>query len=276
MRCLAELDVGGRRAGLLIFVTDCLAIILLRLKNRVVFDEANCSAPCQARKMCLPKSCHNDFYLRCILLIQYRYHLSLIKSVSQQLTCDMCETYPGNMLMMLWRHCPFTRYATFRVAHAPGMPGTFSLPPLVSDPYMHHDTCVTHVLWCMMGSLTSSFLWSRWRGKRPQHSQCMHNPKFYVSGKRLKGEENHFLQRAQTHLELVNRNRKDYIRVPGHLLFSYYFIFSPLFHTTSYFSFFLPKPPINSSFLGMQKKCTSKNMHLPHKMCIMIIACAYK
>ena len=26
--------------------------------------------------------------------------------------------------------------------------------PLVSDPGMHHDTCVTQVLWCMLGSLT--------------------------------------------------------------------------------------------------------------------------
>ena len=26
--------------------------------------------------------------------------------------------------------------------------------PLVSDPGMHHDTCVTHVPWCMSGSLT--------------------------------------------------------------------------------------------------------------------------
>ena len=46
------------------------------------------------------------------------------------------------------------------------------------------------------------------------------------------------------------------------------------------FSFFLLKPPINSSFLRNAKKqkekCTSKNMLLPHNMCIMIIACAYK
>ena len=27
--------------------------------------------------------------------------------------------------------------------------------PLVSDPAMHHGTCVTHVPWCMSGSLTS-------------------------------------------------------------------------------------------------------------------------
>ena len=26
--------------------------------------------------------------------------------------------------------------------------------PLVSNPSMHHDTCVTHVPWCMLGSLT--------------------------------------------------------------------------------------------------------------------------
>ena len=43
--------------------------------------------------------------------------------------------------------------------HAPGMPGTFFLPPtsgkpLVSDPGMHCGTCVTHVPWCMSGSLT--------------------------------------------------------------------------------------------------------------------------
>ena len=26
--------------------------------------------------------------------------------------------------------------------------------PLVTDPGMHHGTCVTHVLWCILGSLT--------------------------------------------------------------------------------------------------------------------------
>ena len=45
------------------------------------------------------------------------------------------------------------------------MAGTFSPPQRVSDPDMHHGTCVTHVPWCMPGSLTSGFLWSRCRGK---------------------------------------------------------------------------------------------------------------
>ena len=45
------------------------------------------------------------------------------------------------------------------------MPGTFSPSPHVSDPDMHHGTCVTHVPWCMPGSLTSGFIWNRRRGK---------------------------------------------------------------------------------------------------------------
>ena len=31
----------------------------------------------------------------------------------------------------------------------------FQRKPLVSDPGIHHGTCVTHVRWCMSGSLTS-------------------------------------------------------------------------------------------------------------------------
>ena len=78
---------------------------------------------------------------------------------------------------------PLTRYVKLPLAHAPGMPGTFSPPPRVSDPDMHHGTCVTHVPWCMPGSLTSGFLWSRQRGKRSRHSRRMRNPQFYVSRK---------------------------------------------------------------------------------------------
>ena len=51
-----------------------------------------------------------------------------------------------------WKpHCmpfngPLTSYVKLRVAHAPEMPGTFSPPPRVRDPDMHHGTCVTHGL----------------------------------------------------------------------------------------------------------------------------------
>ena len=42
-------------------------------------------------------------------------------------------------------HGPPVKYVKLRAAHAPGMPGTFSLPPRVSDPDMHNGTCVTYV-----------------------------------------------------------------------------------------------------------------------------------
>ena len=90
-------------------------------------------------------------------------------------------------------HEPFAGYAKLRVAHAPGMPETFSPPPRVSDADMHHGTCVTHVPWCMSGSLTSGFLLSRWRGQRSRHSRPMHNPQFYVSGKRPMESANGFV-----------------------------------------------------------------------------------
>ena len=64
------------------------------------------------------------------------------------------------------------------------MTGAFSPPPRVSDPDMHHGTCMTHVPWWMPVSLTNGFLRSRWRGKRSLHSRRMRNPQFYVSGKR--------------------------------------------------------------------------------------------
>ena len=50
---------------------------------------------------------------------------------------------------------------------------------LVSDPGMHHGMCVTHVSWCMSGSLTHG------GGENaPRHSWRMRNPQFYVSVKR--------------------------------------------------------------------------------------------
>ena len=81
------------------------------------------------------------------------------------------------------------RIVTLLVAHAPGMPGTFSPPPRFSDPNMHHGTCVTNVPWCMPGSLISGFLWSRWRGKRSRLSRRMRNPLIYVSGKGPMGSD---------------------------------------------------------------------------------------
>ena len=46
---------------------------------------------------------------------------------------------------------------------------------------------VTHVPWCMPGSLTSGFLCRRRRGKRSRHSRRMLNRQFYISSKRPMG-----------------------------------------------------------------------------------------
>ena len=85
---------------------------------------------------------------------------------------------------LLWltiSHRPLARYIKLWVAHAPG---TFTPPPRVNDPDMHHGTWVKHVSWCMSGSLTNGFLWSRWWGKRSRHSRRIPNPQFCVSGKK--------------------------------------------------------------------------------------------
>ena len=72
-----------------------------------------------------------------------------------------------------------------RVVNAPGILGTFSGPPRVSDPDRHHGTCDTHVPWCMPVSLISSFYISQWREKRPSIPGArMCNPQFYVSDNR--------------------------------------------------------------------------------------------
>ena len=66
------------------------------------------------------------------------------------LICSGCIQYVSSHLISWTSY----RYAKLRVAHAPGMQGTFSPTPRVSDPDTHHGTWVTHVPWYMPGSLT--------------------------------------------------------------------------------------------------------------------------
>ena len=115
-----------------------------------------------------------------------------VRQCPSQLSLDHKELYVTRQsitciwVLYLKSRCygPLIRYAKLRVAHAPGMPETFSPPPRVSNPDMHHGTCATYVPWCMSGSLTSGFFWSRWWGKRSRHSRRMRNPQFCVFGKR--------------------------------------------------------------------------------------------
>ena len=84
----------------------------------------------------------------------------------------------GNPTWSIWQ---WASYQIRKIAgtHAPGMPGMFSPPPRVSDPDIHHGTCVTHVPWYMPGSLTSGFLWSRRRGKTFPAFSALRQQSFY-------------------------------------------------------------------------------------------------
>ena len=77
------------------------------------------------------------------------------------------------------------------------------LPPRVSDPGMHHGTCMTHVPSCIPGSLTSGFFFNRWRGKRSRHSRRMRNPQLCVSGKRPMETLSAFMALLATHSVVI-------------------------------------------------------------------------
>ena len=99
-----------------------------------------------------------------------------------QMPVEFTFSVPNPLCAMM--HGLLDRYGKLRVAHAPGMPGTFSPPPRVSDTDIHHGMCVT---------LTSGFIWSQWRRKRYRHSRHMRNPQLHVSGQRLMPPGSHCL-----------------------------------------------------------------------------------
>ena len=122
------------------------------------------------------------FNVRCAEWPRQQKLGSGIVIVSNALLNTLCFHYKQCFFFTM-PHGPLTRYITLQVAHAPRMSGTFSPPrsqrmPSVSDPGVHHGTCVMHVPWRMSGSLTHG------DGEHSRHSRRMRNPQFYVSGKR--------------------------------------------------------------------------------------------
>ena len=135
------------------FHSVCDSVRLMHFDDTFVIDKVVIIARiCWTRRI---------FYLRC--------------SKNPRQWAKMCNGF-SHVLNNVISRGPFASYVKLRVAHAPGMPGTFSPLPRVSNPVMHHGTCVTHVPWCMPGSLSSGFLWIRRREKRSRHSRHMHNP----------------------------------------------------------------------------------------------------
>ena len=88
-------------------------------------------------------------------------------------------------------HGLLIRYTKLRVAHAPGMPGTFSLPLISKETTntrsWHASRHVRDARAVMHVGIAN--LW--WQRKRSRHSRRMRNPQFYVSGKRPNGHCSH-------------------------------------------------------------------------------------
>ena len=104
-------------------------------------------------------------WLSCLSLSKWLYY------------CDIKHWDKKSHVIVCW-YGLIARYVKLRVVHVLGMVGTFSLPPRVSDPDMHHGTCVRHIAWCMPGSPTNGFVWSEWRGKHFLHSRHMRTRNF--------------------------------------------------------------------------------------------------
>ena len=101
--------------------------------------------------------------------------------VNKSASCRRFETQRRSRDIPVWASYQIRKIAGCACAENAGN----VFPPLrVSDPDIHRGTCVTHVPWCMSGSLTSGVLFKSVVGKTPRHSRGMHNLQVYVSGKR--------------------------------------------------------------------------------------------
>ena len=118
----------------------------------------------------IPNNPTSDNRLRCIIGIP----ISIGRCLHSEWRPWSHDSMPHNE--------PLARYVKLPVVHVPGMPGTFSPPPRVSNIDTHHGACVMHMPWCMPISLTSVFLSSQWRRKRSRHSGCTRTQQLYVSG----------------------------------------------------------------------------------------------
>ena len=127
---------------------------------------------------------YNHIQIRCIKSSWYIFtclNISIHPALHQPHFSTYAESWPRQNYLC---NGPLARYANSRVAHAPGMPGTFSPPPTskktASWQSQHATRHVRHARAVMHVGIATP----RWRGKRSRHSRRMHNSQFYVSVKR--------------------------------------------------------------------------------------------
>ena len=113
-------------------------------------------------------------------------HRSTWKTSKLHITGSLCGDPSANggssyKRTLLWEICPWASCQIRKIACCACVGNTGNVfptrrlqkKPLVSDLDMHHGTCVTHVPWCMSGSLISGG-----RGKRSRYSRRMRTCNF--------------------------------------------------------------------------------------------------
>ena len=108
----------------------------------------------------LNRCCHSVAHSFGVIVINWPKSISNKRNSLRSQRWQQLSTLFGTMKTPIPHNRPLESYVKLRVAHASGMPGTFSPPP-------------TLVPWCMSGLLNP-----RWRGKRSRHSWSMRNPEF--------------------------------------------------------------------------------------------------
>ena len=167
-------------------------------------------------KSCFPERCS---YFTC-----YRF---TCRSNWRLFSWKCCALYMEWSIPNL--HGPLARYAILWVAHAPEMPGT-SFPPLrVSDPDVHHGTCVTHVPWCMPEIANQGFYFKIGGGENVPGipGTTLRNLQCWVSGKRPMLSISFYTQQLSSWLCMTLQKTCDISAVSRY----WYFMHSVMFPT---------------------------------------------
>ena len=86
-------------------------------------------------------------------------HMLIHFAIASMVILDIHALKVSNICLISEYYGPLTRCVKLGGCACAGNAGNVSPPPRVSDPDMHHGTYITHVPWCMPGSLTGGFHW---------------------------------------------------------------------------------------------------------------------
>ena len=107
---------------------------------------------------------------------------AVLNSKSTSNNIELLTWYQTYIAML--NHGFLTRYAKLRVAHAPGMPGTFSLPPTSKENASQRSRHASRHVRDARAVMHVGIAIPRWRGKRSRNFRRMRKTQFYVCGKR--------------------------------------------------------------------------------------------